>query len=541
MSGAVRTGSGGRSRPDARWWPRRAAGAVVVALGIATVACHPSPAGRSSPRRTADLRAQWDALLACADAETCLAAAERSRYALDADLQRMALHVASFGAPAVPVLGAAVSDGSRPRRREIAELALASMGAPALEWARDHDDEVGFEVLVLLARRTSAVAEVRPLLVERLPRQSAWLLGHLRGGPTGAARNAGLAVIRLLGPDARGVVERLCPILDTQARQEWDLAMNVAEAAGRAGALACAPSLGRALTIPSFRVTTAVLEALSRLGTEDAEVRRAVLNVATSHWSPRVRWHAVTTIRFLREPSGFDEQAAIERAVAGGATLSAYFTADVTAGDPIAAAFATRRQDGPRGAEEAPACAVGRPASQPIPVVDGDTAALLRPLAEGAQQRIARQASRLPRVTLADLGIGLGVPLTEAARDAAVAGSTLLVAACAGARGGGLLAIPRAGPPRALRRGCFERLLPVGPDRATLWAFEGPRHLGAAYGRIWRVSREGDAERLVPVVDLPAEAIAIDRRRDAVLIATPAGDVAADLEGHLRPLACAPR
>jgi len=499
------------------------------------------PADRSSPRRTSELRAQWDALLACADAETCLTAAEQSRYALDADLQRMARRVASFGAPAVPVLAAAASDGSRPRRREIAELALASMGAPALEWAREHDDEVGFEVLVLLARDTSAVAEVRPLLVERLPRQSAWLLGQLRGGTTEAARNAGLAVIRLLGPDARSVVEGLCPILDTQARQEWDLAMNVAEAAGRAGALACAPSLGRALTVPSFRVTTTVLEALARLGTEDAEVRRAVLRVATSHWSPRVRWHAVTTIRFLREPSGFDEQAAIARAIAGGATLSAYLTADFTAGDPIAAAFGTRRQDGPHGAEEAPACAVGRPSSTGIPVLDGNTAALLRPLAEGARQRVDRQAARLPRATLADLGLGLGVPLPEAARDAATAGPTLFVATCAGDRGGGLLAVPRAGPPRALRRGCFERLLPVGPDRATLWAFEGPSHLGAAYGRIWRVSREGDAESLVPVVDLPAEAVAIDRHSDEVLIATPAGDLAVDLEGHLRPLACAPR
>ncbi|HOU94874.1 MAG TPA: hypothetical protein PLU22_27680, partial [Polyangiaceae bacterium] len=123
----------------------------------------------------------------------------------------------------------------------------------------------------------------------------------------------------------------------------------------------------------------------------------------------------------------------------------------------------------------------------------------------------------------------------------ATAGPTLFVATCAGDRGGGLLAVPRAGPPRALRRGCFERLLPVGPDRATLWAFEGPSHLGAAYGRIWRVSREGDAESLVPVVDLPAEAVAIDRHSDEVLIATPAGDLAVDLEGHLRPLACAPR
>ncbi len=544
MSGALRLGSGKRSRSETYRRPGpgrpRAARALLLALGIGGAACRPAPADPSRPQRTADLRAQWDTLLACADAESCLAAAEEARYALDEDLERMALRVASFGDPAVPVLAAAAADGSRPRRRQIAELAIASMGAPALAWARAHDGEPGFDVLVHLALGTSLVAEVRPLLLERLPRQSGWLLGQLGGGPTEAARNPGLAVIRLLGRDARPVVEQLCPILDAQARQEWELAANVAETVGRTSAHACAPALGRALSIPSFRVATTALDALARLGTEDAEVRRAVLHVATSHWSPRVRWHAVTTLRFLREPSAFDEPAAIERAIAGGSTLAEYLATDMPAGDPIAAAFGTRRHSERSGAEDAPACAAARPSATGVPVLDGDTPSTLRPLAEGTRRRLDRQAQRLPRVTLADLGLGLDVPLHEAARDAVPAGPTLIVAACAGDRGGGLLAIPPGGPPRALRRGCFERLMTVGPERATLWAFEGPSHLGAAFGRIWRIQREGDAVGLLPVVDLPAEAIAVGRASGAALIATPAGDVAVGLEGDLRPLACAP-
>lgn len=459
---------------------------------------------------------------------------------LDSDRQRMATRLASFGAPAVPVLAAAADEFNQPRQREVAELALREVGTPALEWARAQDDQPRFRLLVRLALDTELAFEARPLLVDRLPRHRGWLLEQLRAGPSDAARNEGIAVVRLLGHDAMQVGESLCPLLDAQGRREWELAMNVAETVGRSGARACAPALGRALTIPSWRVTSIVLEALARLGSGDGDVKGSVLRVATGHWSQRIRWRAVTTLRFLSEPTTFDEPAAIRRTVTSGSTLAAYLAAGAAADDPVAAAFGTLGDETAAEADAAPECAVGRTWTRPVRVRDLKEMVTLFPLASGTEKRLVQHAARLPRATLAGLGLGLDVPLEEAARDAVPMDSVLVVAACAGARGGGLLEIPRHGPPRILRRGCFERMMTVGPDRQTLWVFEGPSHLGATQGRIWRLDREATTV-LLPVVDLPAGAIATGRGPTAVLVATPLGDVAVDLDGTLRPLDCGPR
>lgn len=452
----------------------------------------------------------------------------------------MATRIAAFDAAAVPVVATAMNEAAGSRRREIAERALRAIGEPALAWARAHDDEEGFSVLVDIALHTPLLPAARPLLAARLPRRRAWLHAHLQAGPPAARHNPGLAVLRLLGRDAAGEGESLCALLDARAGRDWELAVNVSEALGRIEATSCGTDLARALEIPSWRVTAVVLETLARLGSDDPEVRRRVLRTATSHWSRRIRWRAVTTLRFLREPAAFDEPAAIARVVANGGTAASYLEAESTTEDPVASAFSTFDDGDDEPLARIPACAAGRPRGQPVEVRDGDQPFTLPPLGPGSAARLREHGNALPSLTLAEFGLGQPLPLTDAARDAVRFGASLLVALCAEELGGGLLSLPPGSPPQRLRQGCFESFFGPATGSSLLWVFEGPGRLGSSYGRLWRLERVGALLDLTPFTDLPATASAAARWGPELFVATRHGDVAIANDGSVRALACAP-
>ncbi len=511
--------------------------ALACAL-LLEAACGPKATPNEGPRTTEELRAEWSSILRCPDVKACLAALDQPRYVLESDAERMAEHLSSFGEPAVPHLAAAARDWDAPRRREIAERALLTMKGPTLSYARHHNDTEAFDLLVRVALETTLLPRALPDLVERLPQQRSWLLGHLQSGPAEVSRNPGLAVVRLLGSAATSEVEPLCKVLDGQARSDWNLAVNTARALGYIGAGAGTECLVRALDFPSWRVTSAALEALARLGPGARPAQRAVLNVATTHWSQRVRWRAVTTMRFLREENQYDQLEAIMKAIDEGHSYADFLDSANASADPVSRAFATVPANDSTEREDTPVCAWNRRPSAPIEVRWREEVKRLTPLdSKQAAERRRRYAERIPNTTLEGLGIGLDVLLSEAVRDIRPKGPDYLVAACAGEYGGGLLRLTPTGKVAVLRRGCFVAMRQMGGE---VWVLEGSQHLGDGYGRMWRTQGAGDSWAVTPVADLPGSPLAIHATSSHLLIATNLGDVAVTDTGALTPLACEP-
>jgi hypothetical protein len=294
-----------------------------------------------------------------------------------------------------------------------------------------------------------------------------------------------------------------------------------------------------ALEIPSWRVTSAALEALARVGQDAREAQRAVLDVATSHWSQRVRWRAVTTMRFLRQKNDYDQLEAVMKAIDGGHSYAEFLESGDALADPVSHAFATVPPNDSTARENTPVCAWNRRPGEPVEVTWEGGEAILPPLgSRQARARRERHADRIPRTTLEGLGIGFDVLLAEAVQDIRRKGDDYLVAACAGEFGGGLLQVTPDGKVAVLREGCFMALREVGD---AIWVFEGAAHLGEGYGRIWRLD-EGDASWVpVPVVDLPGNPIAAHVGKQRVLVATNLGDVAVGPRGTITPLGCEPQ
>jgi hypothetical protein len=511
--------------------------AVALSLFLGS-ACGPKPTTTEGPRTTKELQAEWEAVLQCQDVETCLEAIDRPRYVLDVDATRMAERLTSFGEAAVPHLAKAAKDWNAPRRREIAETALLAMKGPALSYAREHDDAQGFDLLVRIALETDLLPQAYPDLVERLPRNRGWLFGHLRAGPPTAERNPGLAVIRLLGSAAKSEVVPLCNVLDGEGRSDWNLAVNTARAIGFIGAEEGTDCLVRVLDIPSWRVTSAALEGLARIGQGARSAQRAILAVATSHWSQRVRWRAVTTMRFLREENRHDQLEAVMRAIDGGHSYADFLGSADALADPVSRAFATVPANDSTERENTPVCAWNRRTMTPIEVRwQGDVRTLTALDSKQTRERRRRYASKVPNTTLEGLGIGLDVLLSESVRDIRPKGIDYVVAACAGEFGGGLLRVTPTGKVAVLRRGCFVATRQVG---GAIWVFEGSQHLGDGHGRLWRMQATGNSWAVAPVVDLPGNPLAAHVGRDWVLVATNLGDVAVTRAGAVTPLACEP-
>ena len=510
-----------------------------LAIGLSLVlgsACGPKATTSEGPRTTEALQAEWDDVLRCPNVQACLEAVDRPRYVLDADASRMAERLTSFGEAAIPHLAAAARNWDAPRRREIAEKALLAMKGPALAYARSHENAESYDLLVRVAFETTLLPEAYPDLVERLPRNRSWLFGHLRGGPPAAKRNPGLALVRLLGKAAESEVEPLCKVLDGQARSDWNLAVNAARALGFIGVGEGTECLVRALEVPSWRVTNAALEGLARIGRDARSAQRAVLGVATSHWSQRVRWRAVTTMRFLREENQYDQRQAVMRAIQEGHSYVDFLASAAAWADPVSRAFVIVPPNDSTERENTPVCAWNRRPTIPIEVRWRGEVATLTPLdSRQTQERVSSRASKIPNTTLEGLGIGLDVLLSEAVRDIRPKGADYVMAACAGEFGGGLLRVTPSGKVAVLRRGCFVAIRQVGQD---LWMFEGSQHLGDGHGRLWRTQSTGSSWAMTPVVDLPGNPIAAHVDREWVLVATNLGDVAVTREGAITPLAC---